>query len=60
MPPAAEPTAPPAPPETAAIPRTTVRRTLLNVTVTDDSRRHAVIAVQRALDRRDNGGAFGH
>ncbi|MGP4112099.1 hypothetical protein ACTWP5_14435 [Streptomyces sp. 4N509B] len=26
----------------------------------DDSRRLAVSAVQRALDRRDNGGAFGH
>lgn len=26
----------------------------------DDSRRHAVLAVQRALDRRDNGGSFGH
>lgn len=26
----------------------------------DDSHRHAALAVQRSLDRRDNGGSFGH
>jgi hypothetical protein len=57
MAPAAPSPAPPAPPGTAPATR---RRPPLRARVTDDSRRHAVIAVQRALDRRDNGGAFGH
>ncbi|MGP3968516.1 hypothetical protein [Streptomyces sp. 6N223] len=50
-----------APPDTAHAPSPTAGRTPAYATVTDDdSRRHAALAVQRALDRRDNGGAFGH
>jgi hypothetical protein len=50
----------PAPPEPQTAPRPTTRRGRAYATAADDdSRRHAVLAVQRALDRRDNGGVFG-
>jgi hypothetical protein len=50
----------PAPPEPDTVPHPTARRASAYATATDDdSRRHAVLAVQRALDRRDNGGEFG-
>ncbi|WP_277816883.1 hypothetical protein [Streptomyces sp. CT34] len=40
---------------------TTVRRTRHSARQTNDAdRRNAAAALQRALDRRDNGGATGH
>ncbi|MEU8353132.1 MULTISPECIES: hypothetical protein [Streptomyces] len=37
-----------------------VRRSHQSRTADADARRHAAAALQRALDRRDNGGATGH
>ncbi|MCX2967453.1 MULTISPECIES: hypothetical protein [Streptomyces] len=39
---------------------TTRRRTRRAVRTADASRKNAAAALQRALDRRDNGGATGH
>jgi hypothetical protein len=41
-------------------PRPRSARAAARAALRDESRRHAVVAVQRALDRRDNGGSFGH
>jgi hypothetical protein len=45
---------------TSAAPRPRSARAAARAALRDDARRHAVTAVQRALDRRDNGGSFGH
>ncbi|MEU5213003.1 hypothetical protein [Streptomyces sp. NPDC020742] len=39
---------------------TAVRRTRRARTTSEADRRNAAAALQRALDRRDNGGATGH
>ncbi|MEU0127348.1 MULTISPECIES: hypothetical protein [unclassified Streptomyces] len=39
---------------------TTVRRVRHTARPTDSDRRNAAAALQRALDRRDNGGSTGH
>ncbi|MEO3749775.1 hypothetical protein [Streptomyces sp. B6B3] len=48
------------PTPTAAEPRPRSTRAAARAALRDENRRHAVVAVQRALDRRDNGGSFGH
>jgi hypothetical protein len=45
---------------TGTAPRPRAARGAARAALRDESRRHAVTAVQRALDRRDNGGSFGH
>jgi hypothetical protein len=49
-------------PETTAAPhpRTAHRPRVRRTPVADADRRNAAAALQRALDRRDNGGATGH
>ncbi|QCX79333.1 hypothetical protein C9F11_28665 [Streptomyces sp. YIM 121038] len=39
---------------------TTVRRVRRSLRASDAERKNAAAALQRALDRRDNGGATGH
>ncbi len=41
-------------------PRPRSARAAARAALRDESRQNAVVAVQRALDRRDNGGSFGH
>jgi hypothetical protein len=48
------------PTPTPTEPRPRSARAAALAALRDENRRHAVVAVQRALDRRDNGGSFGH
>ncbi|GAA4009274.1 hypothetical protein GCM10022384_63590 [Streptomyces marokkonensis] len=49
------------PKETIPMAETTVRRRVRHLPRTSDSdRKNAAAALQRALDRRDNGGSTGH
>lgn len=51
----------PVPKESIPMAETTVRRRVRHLSRTSDSdRKNAAAALQRALDRRDNGGATGH
>lgn len=42
------------------MPETTVRRVRHTARSSDTERKNAAAALQRALDRRDNGGSTGH
>ncbi len=46
--------------ESIIMPAETVRRVRRSARTTDADRRNAAAALQRALDRRDNGGDTGH